>query len=181
MYMQTSHLFFRYFSLMKRNLIQEGDDAMHLDNPIQRFPEIKYLIRTHYGLSSHVPRSYSQLFNVARKDQVAWEQSQRLSYIIYLFQCSNYSRGLITGSLCRPLCETKEIEFENCLGHGVKLHVLRARWKDSTVILKTPKQLGSSIAVRHAINSLLLGSQLEKEGFTMTRKTFIERVGIAVL
>jgi hypothetical protein len=97
--------------------------------------------------------------------------------LIIYFQCSNYSRGLTTGSLCRSLCETKEIEFEKCLGHGVKLHVLRARWKDNTVILKTPKYLGSSIAVRHAIDSLLPGSPLGKEGFTMTKKTFIERVG----
>ena len=97
-------------------------------------------------------------------------------------QCRNYSQGLITGSLCRPLCDTKEIHFEKCLGHGVKLHVLRARWKDSTVILKTPKQLGSSIAVKHAVNSLLPGSlSLQgREGFTMTRKMFIERVGTDV-
>ena len=96
-------------------------------------------------------------------------------YIHAHFQCSNYSRGLITGSLCRPLCETKEIEFEKCLGHGVKLHVLRARWKDSTVIRKPPKRLGSDM--RHAVSSLLPGSPQGKEGFTMTKKTFVERVG----
>ena len=105
------------------------------------------------------------------------EDASIYNYIYAHFQCSNYSRGLITGSLCRPLCETKEIEFEKCLGHGVKLHVLRARWKDTTVILKTPKSLGSNIAVRHAVNSLLPGSPQGKEGFTMTKKTFIERVG----
>ena len=45
------------------------------------------------------------------------------------------------------------------------------------MILKTPKSLGSNIAVRHAVNSLLPGSPQGKEGFTMTKKTFIERVG----
>ena len=92
-------------------------------------------------------------------------------------QCSNYSRGLVTGSLCRPLCDTDEIKFEKCLGHGVKLHVLRARWKDGIVILKTPnyKELGRNFAVGHSIDSLLPSIQ-RKESFTMTRETFIERV-----
>ena len=98
----------------------------------------------------------------------------------FVFQCSNYSRGLVTGSLCRPLCETNEIKFEKCLGHGVKLHVLRVRWKDSIVILKTPQGLGSDIAVRHAISSLLPGSVRGKESFTMTREMFIDRVGTAL-
>ena len=82
---------------------------------------------------------------------------------------------MITGSLCRPLCETKEIKFEECLGHGVKLHVLRVNWDGRKVILKTPKQLGSMIAVRHAMSSLLPGTSAEN--FKMTRKLFIERVG----
>lgn len=92
----------------------------------------------------------------------------------FLMQCTNYSSGLITGSLCRPLCETREIEFEKCLGHGVKLHVLRAKWNGKKVILKTPKELGSTIAVRHAMNSLIPGSQ--SKDFRMTRKEFIQRV-----
>ena len=81
----------------------------------------------------------------------------------------------MTGSLCRPLCETKEIEFEECLGHGVKLHVLRAKWNGKTVILKTVKPLGSGIAVSHVVNSLLPGES--PHSFTMTRKVFVEKVG----
>ena len=33
-------------------------------------------------------------------------------------QCGNYSKGLITGSLCSPLCDTHDIKFEKCLGHA---------------------------------------------------------------
>ena len=58
-------------------------------------------------------------------------------------QCRNYSEGLITGSFCGPLCDTHEIEFEKCLGHGIKLHVLNANWRGKPVILKTSKPLGT--------------------------------------
>ena len=55
------------------------------------------------------------------------------------------------------------------------MHVLRANWNGREVILKTPKQLGSMIAVSHVMNSLLPGTSAES--FKMTRKQFIERVG----
>ena len=61
-------------------------------------------------------------------------------YKLYTFnQCSNYSKGLVTGELCQPLCLSEEIHFQRCLGHGVKLHVLKAAWREGTVVLKTPK------------------------------------------
>ena len=179
MHIQACTLF-HYFSLnvpMKYHLIQEG--AMQCVNFRQSYSAFSWNEISYPGTLWLYPvcsQALFPIFQCSRKDWVACGRSQCLSYLTNLFQCSNYSRGLITGSLCRPLCETKEIEFEKCLGHGVKLHVLKARWKDSGVILKTPKQLGSSIAVRHAISSLLPGSQQEKEKFTMNRKTFIERV-----
>lgn len=44
---------------------------------------------------------------------------------------------------------TNEVEFVRCLGHGVKLHVLEARWGANTVVLKTTKQLGHPRASSH--------------------------------
>lgn len=56
---------------------------------------------------------------------------------------------MVTGSLCEALCVTREVEFVRCLGHGVKLHVLEARWGANTVVLKTPKELGHPRASSH--------------------------------
>ena len=64
-------------------------------------------------------------------------------------QCKDYMHDHVTGSLCKPLCLTEEIEFLRCLGHGVKMHVLQAQWGDNTVILKTPKLIGDKIATLH--------------------------------
>lgn len=83
-------------------------------------------------------------------------------------QCQNYSKGWITGSLCEPLCVTKEIQFQKCLGHGVKLHVLQAEWKGSTIVIKTPKPLGSRLARTHLEDS---GKDLK-----LTREEFIAHV-----
>ena len=71
----------------------------------------------------------------------------------------------VTGSLCKPLCLTEEIEFLQCLGHGVKMHVLQARWGDNTVILKTPKPIGSRIATMHLTGDERYKRKLTKEEF----------------
>lgn len=85
-----------------------------------------------------------------------------------LIQCRNYSKGWITGSLCKPLCVTKEIQFQQCLGHGVKLHVLKAVWNGNVIIIKSPKPLGSRLATIHLEGS---GRKLN-----LTRKEFIAQV-----
>ncbi len=55
-----------------------------------------------------------------------------------IVQCSNYSKGLVAGSLCEPLCKTKEIQFTKCLGaHALKLYVFEAEWKGKPVIIKS--------------------------------------------
>ena len=43
---------------------------------------------------------------------------------------------MVGGSLCEPLCVKKEVEFIQCLGHGVKVHVLLAEWAGNYVVLK---------------------------------------------
>ena len=52
-----------------------------------------------------------------------------------------------------PLC-SGEIQFRRCLGHGVKLHVLEAEWRNSMVILKTKEIVGTEHAVRLAKDSV---------------------------
>lgn len=95
------------------------------------------------------------------------------THCITLIQCRNYSKGWITGSLCKPLCDTKEIQFQKCLGHGVKLHVLQAVWNGNIVIIKSPKALGSRLAKVHLEYS---GKDLK-----LTRKEFIAQVREAVI
>jgi len=51
------------------------------------------------------------------------------------------------------------------LGHGVKMHVLQARWGDNTVILKTPKPIGSKIATMHLTGDDRYKRKLTKEEF----------------
>ena len=84
-----------------------------------------------------------------------------------LLQCSNYTAGKISGSLCKPLCITKEVEFKSCLGHGVKLHVLEAEWNGERVVLKAPKGLGSSGAIQRT-------DALFPRNNTKNRKMFLE-------
>ena len=96
------------------------------------------------------------------------------SYCPYFVQCNNYSKGLITGSLCKPLCETKEIEFKKCLGHGIKLHVLRARWKTTTIVLKTSKTLGHRASTW--LKRLSSRHNVDHDDFKLTRDEFIDAV-----
>lgn len=86
-------------------------------------------------------------------------------------QCRNYSKRLISGSLCGPLCDTHELQFDKCLGHGVKLHVLRATWNGSKVVLKTPNALGSNSMIK-----LLTLTSRPLNDFKMTREEFITLV-----
>lgn len=86
----------------------------------------------------------------------------------------NYSTGLVTGSLCRPLCDTKEIVFRKCLGHGVKLYVLEAEWNGATIVLKTPKILGTKAAVSMADG--LMPMNVRREGYNMSVKEFVFHV-----
>ena len=60
----------------------------------------------------------------------------------------NYTKGLASGSLCYPLC-TDEIKYTECLGHGVKPHVLRANWQGKEMILKVKRQLHEKRVVSH--------------------------------
>ena len=89
-------------------------------------------------------------------------------------QCGNYSEGLITGSLCSPLCDTRDIKFEKCLGHGNKLHVLKAKLRGKPIVLKTSKPLGT--------RSLgMLSFQFSKplnHNFKITQQEFIETVSL---
>lgn len=85
--------------------------------------------------------------------------------------CDNYFNGYVTGSLCEPLCTRKEIQFQKCLGHGIKLHVLQAEWNGNIIILKAPKKLGDGAAMVHVKEA---GSEMQ-----ITEKEFIEQANIS--
>lgn len=82
--------------------------------------------------------------------------------------------NIVAGSLCGPLCITKEMELKSCLGHGVKMHVLEAYWNGLRVVLKAKEPLGSKLSV-WSVNGLLpLG--VSKEDFKLTTAEFIYHV-----
>ena len=85
-------------------------------------------------------------------------------------QCSNYSKRLITGSLCAPLCDSSEIKIEGCLRTGTKLHVLRANWNGTEMILKIPNPLES-----HSFSWQLehLSHKFISDDFQMTKDEII--------
>ena len=74
----------------------------------------------------------------------------------------------MSGSLCRPLCVTKEIQFTQCLGHGVKAHVLQAEWRGRSVVLKSTKPIRESVFATYFIN--------ETDQREMTKLQFIRDV-----
>lgn len=90
------------------------------------------------------------------------------------WQCSDYMNGVVGGSLCEPLCVRKEVEFVRCLGHGVKMHVLEARWAANTVVLKTSKPLGHRRATAHLETP-------DKFTRKITKQEFITEVSMASL
>ena len=52
-------------------------------------------------------------------------------------QCGRYATGYIAGSLCEPLCTTREIHVQKCIGaHGLKPFVLQAEWNSKSLIIK---------------------------------------------
>lgn len=65
-----------------------------------------------------------------------------------ILQCVNYTKGLASGSLCYPLC-TDEIIYKECLGHGVKPHVLKASWRGKDIILKVKRELHERRVMSH--------------------------------
>lgn len=58
-----------------------------------------------------------------------------------------------------------ELEFVRCLGHGVKLHVLEARWGASTVILKATEQLSHPQATFHLNHPDKFTRKISKQEF----------------
>ena len=76
---------------------------------------------------------------------------------------------MVGGSLCEPLCVKKEVEFIQCLGHGVKVHVLLAEWAANYVVLKTAKLLGNKRSISHL-------NRPDKYSRIITKQEFIKEV-----
>ena len=55
-------------------------------------------------------------------------------------QCKCYQQGELTGSVCKPLCDSKEITYLNSLRNGKnKVAVILAKWGQKKVVLKATK------------------------------------------
>ena len=51
-----------------------------------------------------------------------------------------YHSGELTGSLCKPLCDTKEIKYKKCFPGGKdKVMVIHASWGRKEMVLKATK------------------------------------------
>ena len=98
------------------------------------------------------------------------------SFLPPVHQCLNYTVGLVAGTICHPLCRSGEIRFHQCLGHGVKLHVLEAKWQGKSVVLKTPKTLGTEVAVKMA--AALVPHDIKVEDFKITAKELANHVSM---
>ncbi len=102
-----------------------------------------------------------------------------------LLQCAGYTDGEVAGSLCKPLCETKEINITKCIGgHGVKPLVLVAERKAKPVIIKSVRPyLLHSERIRYLRNLRPLGYDPSKldipeyvnEFAKLTRGQFIKQ------
>ena len=79
----------------------------------------------------------------------------------------------MAGSLCKPLCVTKEIEFTRCLGHGVKAHVLQAEWRGRNLVLKSTKPIREGVLATNFEN--------ETNHRKMTKAQFIRDVSILLI
>lgn len=64
-----------------------------------------------------------------------------VSFIIefsYFFQCTLYKKELATGSLCHPLCDTKDITSLTCHSFsGSKKAVFSAEWQNTKLVFKS--------------------------------------------
>ena len=78
----------------------------------------------------------------------------------------------VTGSLCKPLCVTKEVQLKRCLGHAVKLHVLEAEWNGLKVILKTSEYFG------HEWTPEVLPHGVSEDDFKLTTAEFVKHVRV---
>ena len=71
-----------------------------------------------------------------------------------------YTNGLVTGSVCKPLCEEAEISYHDCLSHRSDFYVMLVRWNGTTVVLKanvaarTPPPLASYDEKRYQKDSM---------------------------
>ena len=89
------------------------------------------------------------------------------SLLFLSVQCNRYANGQITGSLCKPLCATREIQFQKCVGGGfVKLNVIQAEWNRKKVILKTDR-------VQGGLKRKMYGVVTNSNNKHLTRREFI--------
>ena len=116
---------------------------------------IFYLIFTFYDLN--------WIWLIRSEDNVLTFCSLSHSRTFLSRLCNNFSLGLISGSLCIPLCSSN-IFVQSCLGHGVKDNVILAVWENTQLILKSHQsQLESTIENLSSATSHLFAVKLVKQ------------------
>ena len=70
-------------------------------------------------------------------------------------QCDSYHKDTVAGSLCKPLCDTRDIVYLNCFHGGKdKVFVALASWDERKIVLKTTKA-SAAVDARLGHQSLL--------------------------
>ncbi|KAK7131513.1 hypothetical protein R3I94_016592 [Phoxinus phoxinus] len=94
-----------------------------------RFPavKVKYLLVAWFGIlvaSWVIYMQYSSYSELCR------------GHVCTMLICDHYRRGIISGSVCKSLCEEKTLSFQHCLSTSPTHQVYSAVWKEKALLVK---------------------------------------------
>ena len=109
-----------------------------------------------------------------------------LTCTLFVFtQCDSYAKGYVAGSLCEPLCTTREIHVQKCIGaHKTKTFVLQAEWNSKLIILKTVRHLNpNGIMSSNLLSEMHDGIDVRHNNswsFQLTQEEFLRKANVTL-
>ena len=100
-------------------------------------------------------------------------------------QCGRYATGFIAGSLCEPLCITREIHIQKCIGaHELKSYVLQADWNSKSLIIKRFWHLcPDSVISSNLLSEMHDGIDIRHNNswsFQLTQEEFLRKANVTL-
>ncbi|KAG1946429.1 divergent protein kinase domain 1B [Pimephales promelas] len=89
--------------------------------------KVKYLLVAWFGIlvaSWVIYMQYSSYSELCR------------GHVCTMLICDHYRRGIISGSVCKSLCEEKTLSFQHCLSTSPTHQVYSAVWKQKSLLVK---------------------------------------------
>ncbi|XDV38298.1 hypothetical protein PO909_007740 [Leuciscus waleckii] len=89
--------------------------------------KVKYLLVAWFGIlvaSWVIYMQYSSYSELCR------------GHVCTMLICDHYRRGIISGSVCKSLCEEKTLSFQHCLSTSPTHQVYSAVWKEKALLVK---------------------------------------------